>query len=183
MFWNIVKLFIIVCLIGLIGVGFWYGRFVPFAQQSPLFEALRTTASIIFAVVGAWMAIIYPERLRFTFKPDSSESTSIPVNMGKLLHPAVNSTFILCIVLMVGVLAPLIKQVSFLLPHKELLRGVSFSLLIALTTWQIWTVILTLVPADMIKSKVDHENAKAAGRKSFFSQTQNVSDGKKQDVD
>jgi len=84
---------------------------------------------------------------------------------------------------MVGVLAPLIKQVSFLLPHKELLRGVSFSLLIALTTWQIWTVILTLVPADMIKSKVDHENAKAAGRKSFFSQTQNVSDSKKQDVD
>ncbi|EQB2067009.1 hypothetical protein ACYEVR_001146 [Yersinia enterocolitica] len=173
------KWFIIVCLIGLIGVGFWYGRFVPFAQQSPLFEALRTTASIIFAVVGAWMAIIYPERLRFTFKPDTSKTTSMPVNMGKLLHPAVNSTFILCIVLLVGVLAPLIKQITFLFPYKEWLRGVSFSLLIALTFWQIWTVILTLVPADMIKAKMDHENAKVAGRYSFFSQTQQVNDSAK----
>ncbi|EAA5455488.1 hypothetical protein A7G53_00820 [Salmonella enterica] len=172
MFWNIVKLCVIVFLIGLIGVGFWYGRYVPFAQQSPLFEALRTTASIIFAVVGAWMAIIYPERLRFTFKPDSSKTTSMPVNMGKLLHPAVNSTFILCIVLLVGVLAPLVKQIAFLLPYKEWLRGASFGLLMALTFWQIWTVILTLVPADMIKAKVDHENAKVAGRNSFFSQTQ-----------
>ncbi|MNP85638.1 hypothetical protein D3C76_1854610 [compost metagenome] len=59
----------------------------------------------------------------------------------------------------------------------------SFSLLIARAAWQIWAVILPLLPADMIKSKVDHENAKAAGRKSFFSQTQNVSDSKKQDVD
>ncbi|HHR0680173.1 TPA: hypothetical protein ACS1FU_002764 [Klebsiella aerogenes] len=118
------------------------------------------------------MAIIYPERLRFTFKPDSSKTTPTPVNMGKLLHPAVNSTFILCIVLLVGVLAPLIKQIPFLLPYKEPLRGMSFSLLMVLTFWQIWTVILTLVPADMIKKKVDQENSKVAGRNSFFSQTQ-----------
>ncbi|ENK7127014.1 hypothetical protein I5L07_14590 [Serratia marcescens] len=176
MFRNILKSFVILLLIGLISSGFWYGRNIPFAQQSPLFEALRTTASIIFAVVGAWMAIIYPERLRFTFKPSSSENTSMPVNMGKLLHPAVNSTFILCIVLFVGVLAPVVKQIPYLLPYKEPLRGLSFSLLMMLTFWQIWTVILTLVPADMIKNKVDHENAKVTGRKSFFSQTQKVSD-------
>ncbi|WP_408913341.1 hypothetical protein ACJUA3_03255 [Citrobacter freundii] len=46
------------------------GRNVAFALQWPLFEALRTTASIIFAVVGAWFAIIYPERLKKSFRGD-----------------------------------------------------------------------------------------------------------------
>lgn len=43
------------------------GENVSFAQQWPLFEALRNTASIIFAAVGAWLAIIYPERLKMSF--------------------------------------------------------------------------------------------------------------------
>lgn len=42
----------------------YFGKNVPFSSQWPLYEALRTTASIIFAVVGAWFAIIYPERLK-----------------------------------------------------------------------------------------------------------------------
>ena len=33
-------------------VALWYGRKIPFVEQWPLYEALRTTAAIIFAVVG-----------------------------------------------------------------------------------------------------------------------------------
>lgn len=40
--------------------GAWFGRKVPFAEQWPMYEGLRTTAAIIFGVIGAWLAIIYP---------------------------------------------------------------------------------------------------------------------------
>lgn len=171
---GIVIVVVIILLPTLTGLGFYFGRTIPFSEQWPLFEALRTTASIIFAVVGAWLAIIYPERLRFTFNRgvERKQSSSSMVDMGKLLHPAIHSTMILCVVLLVGIIAPLIKQISFLLPHRHLLQGGSYALLMILTFWQIWTVILTLVPADMIKSRSDQEITRHNGIADLFSQTQ-----------
>lgn len=168
-------------ILGMILVGYLFGQTIPFAQQWPLFEALRATASIIFAVVGAWLAIIYPERLKFTFKeptPGTEDKEAPSVNMGKLLHPAIHSTMILCIILLVGIIAPLMKQFIFLLPYKPVMRGLSYGLLVILTFWQLWTVILTLVPADMIKTKSDMENKKRKTTAEFFSRAQKHNDDK-----
>lgn len=143
---------------GALAAAFWFGRSVPFAEQWPLFEALRTTASIIFAVVGAWLAIIYPERLKLTFRADTTPGAQEgTVKMGQLLHPAMHSTAILCVVLLVGISAPILKQVPYLLENREIFRGLAYSLAMALTFWQIWTVVLTLVPADVIKTAADRE--------------------------
>lgn len=145
-------------MIGALVAAFWFGQSVPFAEQWPLFEALRTTASIIFAVVGAWLAIIYPERLKLTFRADSTPGTTeSTVKMGQLLHPAMHSTAILCVVLLVGITAPILKQVPYLLENREVFRGFAYLLAMALTFWQIWTVVLTLVPADVIKTAADRE--------------------------
>lgn len=142
--------------------GFYFGGRVPFSEQWPLYEALRATSAIIFAVVGAWLAIVYPERLRLSLltstgvKEDKAQN-----NIGVLLSPAVNSTGVLCIVLLIGVLAPLIKRSDFVIAHLTECRGASYALLIALTLWQAWTVILTLVPADLILSRATQENMRA----------------------
>ena len=141
--------------------GYQYGQNVPFTEQWPLYEALRATAAIIFAVVGAWLAIVYPERLRLTLTPQNgSTQTKQQNNIGILLSPAVNSTCVLCIILIVGIAAPLLKRTA--IAHEYLLecRGISYSLLVGLTMWQVWTVILTLVPADLILSRANQENAK-----------------------
>lgn len=137
--------------------GAYFGRFVPFSQQWPLYEALRTTAAIIFAVVGAWMAIVFPERMRGSFRQDG---TSVPGNqsgIGKFFTPVAHSTGVLCIILALGVSAPLLKQSAFLLTHVEYVRGLSYACLIALTFFQLFTVVLTLVPADAIKTHADEE--------------------------
>ena len=140
-------------------VAFTCGRRVPFAEQWPLFEALRTTSAIIFAVVGAWLAIVYPERLRLSLSPsDETSHEKIQNNIGILLSPAVNSTCVLCVVLLVGVSAPLLKRADFVSQHLAEWRGGSYALLVALTLWQVWTVILTLVPADLILSRSNQEN-------------------------
>ena len=130
-----------------------------------MYEALRTTASIIFAVIGAWMAIIYPERLKLSLRsgePGKGDATG----MGKLFTPVVNSTAILCVILMIGAVSPLLKRLPlpFDIWHLHLdvmfFRGVSYAVLISLTLWQLWTVVLTLVPASKVKSSVDHEDAR-----------------------
>jgi len=135
-------------------LGFFTGPKIKFSDQWPLFEALRTTASIIFAVVGAWFAIIYPERLRGTFRK-SDESQEPSPAMRKLFTPIVHSTLILSIVLMVGVLAPMMKTTNFAKTNHALMLGLSFALLCALTCWQVVTVLMTLSPADSMKQKVD----------------------------
>lgn len=138
---------------------FKLGQHVPFSEQWPLFEALRTTAAIIFAVVGAWLAIVFPERLKLSLRTDSSKTKNSSAGMGQLLSPAIHSTAILSIVLVIGVVAPLLKRVAGLEPYTQEFRGISYSILVLLTFWQLWTVILTLVPADKVKEHADTEES------------------------
>ena len=139
--------------------GYLYGRLMPFAQQWPLYEALRNTASIIFAVVGAWLAIIYPERLKLSFRGDK-RGGGTNGNLGLLLTPAIHSTIILVILLFIGVSANLLKFAPFVRSHVEIARGVSFVVLVLLTLWQIVIVVMTLFPAETVQSHVAGESAK-----------------------
>ncbi|MDG2959866.1 hypothetical protein P7L91_03290 [Bisgaard Taxon 10/6] len=136
---------------------YFVGDKITFSEQWGLYETLRTTASIIFAVVGAWFAIVYPEKLRAPFRERTTQQINSDTRFGTLFSPIVNSTAILCIVLLIGILAPILKQCPFFLEHKGIMRAISFGLLCYLTFWQIWTVFITLIPADMLKhqSEVD----------------------------
>ncbi|MCK2179024.1 hypothetical protein MUN35_04795 [Hafnia paralvei] len=129
----------------------YYGRNVPFSNQWPLYEALRTTASIIFAVVGAWFAIIYPERLKRSFRGGKTASDPSGRGITRLFTPIVHSTAILASVLIIGIAAPLLKQVGFLIEHKCFFRGLSYVVLVFLTVWQLLTVLYSLIGPDMVK--------------------------------
>lgn len=146
--------------LGLCAAGYFFGRNVAFGQQWPLYEALRNTASIIFAVVGAWLAIVYPERFKLSLgRPDGKAPTKASRSMGMLLLPAVHSTILLVLLLLVGVLAPLIKQLPFVLSHVEVFRGLSYAFVIGLTCWQIVIVVMTLFPAEALQTQAAKEQA------------------------
>lgn len=149
--------------IGLVVAGAWFGRKVPLVEQWPMYEALRTTAAIIFAVIGAWMAIIYPERLKLSFRPANGVTPDLgpSTGWGQLFTPVVHSTLILGVVLLLGILVPLLKHAELQVP-VECWRGISYGLLVVLTLWQLWTVILTLVPAEKVKTSLDISDARAA---------------------
>lgn len=151
--------------VALVVAGGWFGRLVRFHEQWPMFEALRTTAAIIFAVIGAWMAIIYPERLKLSLrlgKAGKGDATGL----SKLFTPVINSTAILCVILVLGAAAPVLKLMPLPITAFGVqvtvtwFRGASYAILVALTLWQLWTVILSLVPASTVKSFVDHEDAR-----------------------
>lgn len=156
-----------------VSAGGWFGRVIPFAEQWPMFEGLRTTAAIIFGVIGAWMAIIYPERLKLSFRNGAPKAGPEATGLGQLFTPVVNSTAILGIILAIGVVAPIAKRYPLDL-NVEWCRGISYALLVALTLWQLWTVLLTLVPANSIKSFADREDAKRQVLDGLTSMTQKV---------
>ena len=141
----------------MVAAGGWLGRVVPFSEQWPMFEALRTTAAIIFGVIGAWLAIIYPERLKLSIKNSKDKTEPKDTGLGQLFTPVVNSTLILGVILAMGVIAPIVKRYPANI-DPQWLRGFSYALLVSLTLWQIWTVVLTLVPANSIKSLSDRED-------------------------
>ncbi|MBE2211206.1 MAG: hypothetical protein IAE66_06325 [Xanthomonadaceae bacterium] len=149
----------------------WLGSSVPFAQQWPIYEGLRTTAAIIFAVVGAWLAIAYPERLRVSLRREKQAELGENPNVVGLLTPIAHSTIILAIVLLVGVVAPAVKSLDFIQEHLAFFRGASYVLVCGLTLWQVCIVILTLVPADVIKRSAEREAATQARVSGMFDQT------------
>lgn len=151
---------------------FHYGKLISVSDQWPIFEALRTTAAIIFAVVGAWLAIIYPEKIKTLYRSSNDSVEVESTRFGVLLSPAVHSTAILSVVMILGVFVPILKNVSYLLAYKDILRGLFYSLAYTLTVWQLWTVILTLIPADAIKSQSDRNRAIEEGLDKLFSRTQ-----------
>ncbi len=157
--------------VALVVLGFQFGQSVPFVNQWPLYEALRNTAAIIFAVVGAWLAIIYPERLKLSFgAPAETKGSSAKLLL--LLTPAVSSTFILMIVLMVGVLAPVFKQMPFVLERLEFFRGISFAFLMMLTIWQVVIVFIAIMPVEFLLNQVSKEIAQEEISKSYGSHHQ-----------
>lgn len=151
--------------------GFWFGRSIPFASQWPIFEGLRTTASIVFAVVGAWMAIAYPERLKLTLRGETSPAGPAQ-RMDTLLTPISHSTIILAIILLAGLVAPVAKSFTFVVEHREVFRGISFALVSTLTVWQVCIVLLTLDPADKVKQAEDHVRATQRRLEGVFGNTQ-----------
>lgn len=148
----------------------WLGSSVPFSDQWPIYEGLRTTAAIIFAVVGAWLAIAYPERLRVSLRRERQTEQGANGNVGGLLTPIAHSTIILAIVLLVGVAAPAVKGLAVVQANLEVFRGASYVLVAALTLWQVWIVILTLVPADAIKRSVERDAATQERLSGMFGQ-------------
>lgn len=133
---------------------FFFSPTVSFSIQWPLYEALRTTAAIIFAVIGAWVAIAFPDRLRKLSGSQVEEEKAPDTRMLDLFEPVFHSTVILCLILIIGIAAPIMRAAISNPVIINSLNRASFALLVFLTLWQVWTVILTLRPADALKSQM-----------------------------
>lgn len=145
----------------LVAAGGYFGKDISFETQWVLYEALRTTASIVFAVAGAWIAIIYPERLKAPFQNQSVNADESIKHYKALFSPIVNSIFVLCAVLLIGILAPILKQIPLLIEYKNICRSASYVLVTTLTLCQVWTVFITLFPASILHHEANKDVQRA----------------------
>jgi H+/Cl- antiporter ClcA len=135
---------------------FFVGSTIPISEQLPIYESLRNTSAIIFGVMGAWIAILYPEALlRIYGKIETVEAEQQSKSIKQLISPMVLSTIIVSLVLIVSLIAPVLRRIDYLVEHTTLVRSFSFALLGGLTFAQLWALIATLAPTESLKSKID----------------------------
>lgn len=170
------RFFSLLLLVAFSAIAFIYGRNIPFKEQWPLYDSLRNTASIVFAVMGAWIALLYPEALSTLFKVGKIQGDFVRVRqINKLLLPLIYSTFVLSSILVVGIAAPILKQIPILSTKYVLwIRGLSYLFLSVLTVFQLWSVILTLVPADFVKRNLENVSETHSRKHNLMSQAKEL---------
>ena len=151
---NILKFCKICILMIILGLTIIYGKGISFKEQMPIYDGLRNTSAIIFAVMGAWLAILYPHKLSKSLKKELDDKTDRD-DRNQLFTPLIYSTIILMIVIGISFIVPIAKQILILHKYKEIIRATSFSLIGILTYLQFWSLILTLLPGDSIKDELD----------------------------
>ena len=155
-FWAVVSLLFIA--VGTASL--WVGRAIPFTEQWPVYDGLRQTSAIVFGIMGAWAAIVYPNAMTSLLRPGSKLTTEEKRSLNRLLRPMLISTLILAVILVVALIAPVVRHVPWLMSHREWLRGASFGTVGILTVAEILAVALVLLPFDDAKREIDYATSR-----------------------
>jgi len=122
---------------------------VNLADQWPYFEALRTTTSIVFGVMGAFIAIIYPDVLKQGLRSGVTSGAG-GAELRRLLDPCAYSAMLLIVLVFLAPLFAWIKSLD-LPAGTSLTTGVQqifFALFCALSYGQISILLMVLMPMD-----------------------------------
>jgi uncharacterized membrane protein YeaQ/YmgE (transglycosylase-associated protein family) len=143
-------------------LGYCLGPIVPMSDQWPYFEALRTTSSIIFGVMGALLAIVYPEVVKQGFRATRIDDPASAGNLRLVVDPLAHSALLLLAIVIIG---PIFGWVAKKYDAIEYARGVSFAALFMLTFWQVSILVLVLRPLDILRTHTERAAALQAVRK------------------
>jgi hypothetical protein len=136
--------------------GAWAGRGILYVDQVQLLRELREVSTIIFGIMGAWSAIVYPEQLKRTLLATEAAQVE-PTTLERfrmLMHCIVLSATIVAVILLMQFAAPIIGQFSWARRNCVILRSASFAIACLLGVVQIWVVLLMLVPINAADADV-----------------------------
>lgn len=133
-------------------IGFHFGGGISLGDQWSYIEALRTTTSIVFGVMGALLAVIFPEVLKGSLRGMASGKGAS--NLHRLLNPCAHSATLLIVLVTI---APGFAWLRSLNLHPKsdeliLIQQVSFSVFCALSYWQVSILLIVLFPMDGLLS-------------------------------
>lgn len=136
-------------------LGYHFGAPIPLKDQWPLFEALRTTTSIVFGVMGALLALVYPDAVKNALRggPTVQETDG---GLKRLITPCGHSALLLILLVFAAPVIAWLETFDF----KELPADVTtfqqtaFSLFCVLSYWQIIILLMVLIPFDDLYMRV-----------------------------
>jgi fumarate reductase subunit D len=164
--------------LGLVAViaylGYHFGAPIPLKDQWPLFEALRTTTSIVFGVMGALLALVYPDAVKNALRngPSTQESDG---GLKRLITPCGHSALLLILLVFV---APIISWLGTFDPKEfaenvTLFQQVTFSIFCILSYWQISILLMVLIPFDDLYMNVHQGIQRQRMRRNMHSNGRN----------
>lgn len=127
-------------------VAYFYGQNVALQRQLHLLDALRTASSIVFAIFGAWMAVVYTRVLQDMGSRSAEQRRSALMRVEHIFVPLMFSTFVLVVSLILTFAVPLGEEIAFLRPWREELLGFHYAGVCMLLLIQVAVLIMFFVP-------------------------------------
>jgi len=154
----------IIILLALSAPAFVFGRNICFAEQWHAFDGLRQTASIIFGVFGVWLAIVYRDDIVSRLVGVSAKNDDGQKAIKKaeedidafecVFNGVIYSSVIIAVILVIGLIAPVIRQVGWFCKYAWIIRACSFYFLMVLTVAQLYVILMSLSPMVSAREKV-----------------------------
>lgn len=146
---KIIKYSVIFILLILIPISliFIYGKNVSYSDQKDILDSLKDTASIIFAILGAWIAVIYPKNLQekiLKLETDSDKEQEIVFE--KLIYGLILITSVLILMILSLVFINMIKNISYFVQYRDILRSLLLLYLYVISLVQCYALLVTLMP-------------------------------------
>lgn len=168
----------IICFItvSLVIISALLGNNIPIADQLPILRLLVTISSIVFGLMGVWLAVIYADSLETIFDSElkSIEKKESVKNFRYLSKPMIVAAVIIAYVLLFNFLYPLLHQIEWLIQFNLLIRSISFTIISLLTVAQIWTIIYIFAPAENIKNKAEYQVQKQGRNEQITKNTMSI---------
>lgn len=161
------KIVIIGILILCIGYVSWrFGIKVKASNQLEIYKTLLIIASIVFAIMGAWLSILKIEITQGVKLAVSNEEGDEHVNKArKLISPMSSSVFVIILTLVFIFSYYIFKDFHLLRPYTECLRGISFFFLSVLTFWQLVALSTVMLSGIDFLLGISRENMERRGNR------------------
>ncbi|EHU1357944.1 hypothetical protein OFN07_03755 [Acinetobacter baumannii] len=144
------KYFLIFIFVLLVVPVFIFGQEINLTEQFKIIENLKAIFAILFALFGIWIAICNP------LTSDSEKLEKI--SFDKILEALFLCILSLIIIGFIFFLTPILKNINYIQSHKEMFRAILFVTVYLLTLIQVYTLIISLKPNDLIKDYLDKNN-------------------------
>lgn len=130
-----------------------------------ILQALLNISSIIFAIIGAWIAIIYPKSIIQTFSKEDVKNNTYHNDtnyLAELVEIVLVSAFVLMIVLTIQFSIPIAQHYTQQLQYKIAFKTIFFFVIALMTTTQLYAILRVIIANYFFLNELRKKNIKDA---------------------
>ncbi len=127
--------------------GFFFGEDISISEQLKLLQSLKDFASIVFGIMGAWVAIVYPDSLKKVFSR-SENIDNLNDRLTRLFFPLRVSLIIVVACLVYPWVYAVVKNYPALVAYRDLIRMINFSIGTFMLSMTLISLLFTFINID-----------------------------------
>jgi hypothetical protein len=132
---------------------------IDYLLQKELYDLLIQISSIVLAISGAWLAVIFPESFKNILNFSNEYKSDYEI-IKVLVNVMIGSLIILIIVALIKFFALISSNIIFFLEYKNILKQISLSFLTGLYIYELYILLLVIFPIRNIFNRATKENMK-----------------------
>lgn len=153
-------------------IGFLAGAEVPVPSQLKLIDVIVSFASFVFAILGLWLAVVFPEVMAGIYKDNSIEEKKGLISRAKkLLLPLCLASVVAASGIFVKIAAEPIMKFTWL-REETIDNSALFAFITVSFLMLIFALILALAPGIQMVFDGSDEVKRAERNKRYFNRTQ-----------